>query len=106
MTQTLVVSTLAEDDLAEAAARYDQLRPGLAHDFVLCVEKALNRIVDYPHGFPVILPEVRRALVRRFPYGIFYRTRQCRIEIEAIFCLRLHPTHLRQRLNASPKADS
>jgi toxin ParE1/3/4 len=98
MTRTLVVSNMAEDDLANAMACFDDIRPGLGHDLVLCVEHAHDRILERPQAFPVIMPHVRRILVRRFPYGVFFRVRQHRIEVEALFPLRADPARLRKRL--------
>lgn len=106
MTRTLVVSTLTETDLENAATRYNSLRPGLGDDLVLCVEQALDRIVNHPEAFAMILPEVRRALVRRFPYGLFFRIRQDRIEVEALFPLRSDPARLMDRFASTQVRDS
>lgn len=106
MTRRLVVSALAESDLAEAADWYNRIRPGLGDDLVLCVEHALDRILEHPEAFTLIWPDVRRALVRRFPYGVFFRVRRERIEIEAVFPLRADPARLPNRLAPAPKQGS
>ncbi len=99
MTRTLVLSTLVEIDLAAAREWYNHMRPGLGEDLLLCVEHALDRILEHPEAFPSVMPDVRRTLVRRFPFGVFYRVRRNRIEVEALFPLRADPTHLRDRLD-------
>ena len=106
MNRTLVVSVQTEADLSEAFAWYDQLQPGLGDDLVRCVEQALDRILDHPEAFATSSLNVRRALVRRFPYGLFFRVRQHRIEVEALFPLRSDPARLRERLGSSPERDS
>ena len=106
MTRTLVVSTLTETELDYAVEWYNSLRPGLGDALVLCVEQALDRIADHPEAFAMILPEVRRTLVRRFPYGLFFRVRQDRIEVEALFPLRSDPARLQERLGPNPARDS
>lgn len=106
MTLTLVVSALAEADLANAVDWYNRIRPGLGDDLALCVEYALDQILEHPEAFPVLRPHVRRTLVRRFPYGVFYRVRRHRIEIEALFPLRADPARLGDRLALSPKRNS
>jgi plasmid stabilization system protein ParE len=98
MTRILLVSALAESDLADAADWYNRILSGLGDDFVLCVELALDRILEHPEAFTLILPAVRRALVRRFPYGVFFRLRHERIEIEAVFHLRADPARFPERL--------
>lgn len=104
MTLTLVVSALAEADLANAVDWYNRIRPGLGDDLALCVEYALDQILERPEAYPVVRPRVRRTLVRRFPYGVFYRVRPHRIEVEALFPLRSDPARLGDRL--SPKRNS
>jgi plasmid stabilization system protein ParE len=104
MTRLLLVSTRTETDLAEAVAWYNRISPGIGADFLFCVEHALHRIADHPEAFALVSPDVRRILVRRFPFGLFFRVRKHRIEIEALFHLRIDPDRLRQRLD--PSSDS
>lgn len=106
MTRPLVLSILTEDDLAEAIDWYTRIRPGLGDDLVLCVEDALDRILQHPEAFPAVMPDLRRTLVRRFPYGVFYRVRQDRIEVEALFPLRADPSRLWERLNPTTERES
>ena len=106
MTRILLVSALAESDLAHAGDWYNRIRPGLGDDLVLCVEHALGRILENPEAFIVVLPGVRRALIRRFPYGVFFRVRQQRVEIEAVFHLRADPSFLVERLAPAQKPSS
>lgn len=102
MTRTLFVSIMTAGDLAEAIDWYNRMQPGLGHDLVLCVEQALHHLLEHPEAFTEIMPNVRRSLVRRFPYGVFYRVRQQRIEVEALFPLRADPARLWDRLNPTP----
>jgi hypothetical protein len=101
MNRILVISASAEAELAEATAWYNQLRYGLGDDLVLCTEQAFERILEYPEAFPVIFPDVRRSIIRRFPYGVFFRIRHVRIEVEAIFPLRANLAYLKERLGAN-----
>jgi plasmid stabilization system protein ParE len=98
MAYTLHVSHLAEADLAEAIEWYEQIRPDLGASLASSIEEAINRILDNPQAFATILPEVRRALVRRFPYAVIFRIRQDRVEVEAIFHGRKDPTGWHSRL--------
>ena len=68
----LILRQEAERDLAEAYRWYSEKVPGLGSDFLAVVERALESIKENPARFPVIYREVRRALMRRFPYGIFF----------------------------------
>lgn len=106
MTTTLVVSALAEADLSDAVDWYNHIRPGLGDDLALCVEYALDQILEHPGAFPVVRPNVRRILVRRFPFGVFYRVRRHRIEVEALFPLRADLARLGDRFAHSAKRNS
>lgn len=63
----------AERDLENAAAWYEEQRPGLGHAFLDEVSRSLRRIVDNAGLYPLIHRNTRRALIRRFPFGIYYR---------------------------------
>lgn len=72
MSYKLILRQEAERDLVEAYKWYEEKVPGLGTDFLAVIERALESIQDNPARFPVIYRNVRRALMRRFPYGIFY----------------------------------
>jgi len=63
----------AEADLEEAAGWYERRRAGLGRDLVARVHEMLARVADFPDLYPEVHTGVRRAPLRRFPYGIFYR---------------------------------
>lgn len=72
MKHTLILRQEAERDLFEAYRWYNEKVPGLGSDFLAIVERALESINENPARFPVVYRNVRRALMRRFPYGIFF----------------------------------
>jgi plasmid stabilization system protein ParE len=72
MSYKLILRQEAERDLVEAYKWYEEKVPGLGTDFLAVIERALESIQENPTRFPVIYRNVRRALMRRFPYGIFY----------------------------------
>ena len=72
MSYKLILRQEAERDLVEAYKWYEEKVPGLGTDFLAVIERALESIQQNPARFPIIYRNVRRALMRRFPYGIFY----------------------------------
>lgn len=70
---SLVIRPAAAADLDEAFLWYDAQRPGLGGDFLNAVEQVFHALVENPHRYRVVYRETRRANVRRFPYGVFYR---------------------------------
>jgi plasmid stabilization system protein ParE len=72
MSYKMILRQEAERDLVEAYKWYEEKVPGLGADFLAVIERALESIQENPARFPVIYRNVHRALMRRFPYGIFY----------------------------------
>lgn len=62
----------ARSDLAEAFLWYDDQRVGLGSEFLAEVALVLERIEQMPESYAVLRGQTRRALVRRFPYAVFY----------------------------------
>ena len=63
----------AAADIVEAAAWYSRQRLGLGEEFLSAVRETAHRISEQPMRYAVVHRETRRALVKRFPYGLFYR---------------------------------
>lgn len=81
----------AERELIAAHEWYELRRAGLGDDLLLCIEASLDGIEAFPRRGVVVHGEVRRVLIRRFPYGIYYRVSEAEIEIIGF-------RHFRQRL--------
>ena len=69
----IVVRPAAAADIDEAFLWYERQRPGLGEEFLAAVQSTRDSIAAHPAMYPVIHRDTRRALVHRFPYGIFYR---------------------------------
>jgi plasmid stabilization system protein ParE len=59
-------------DLRAARRWYEARREGLGDEFILAVDRLLARVDAAPDEFPRVKAETRRALLRRFPYAIFF----------------------------------
>lgn len=96
---TLPVVWLAEADaeLKEALARYERIRRELAQRFATAVVETVERIADGQFGYAVLEKGLRRAGVRRFPYGLFFLAEETRIVVVACFHGRRHPRHWQSR---------
>ncbi len=68
----LSVRPEAEPDILEAASRYEDQLEGLGERFLLDLETVFEHIGDNPRRFPKILAAVHRALLRRFPYSVYF----------------------------------
>lgn len=91
MSRSLLVRLEAEQDLAEAFGWYEEQRPGLGSDFLLCVEAALTQICRNPRAFPIVHRSVHRALLPRFPYGVFFVLERERVVVLAVLHAKRNP---------------
>lgn len=98
MNREVIVRRLAEAHLADAYAWYEAQIPGLGSAFLDSFDDALPRIRQFPESCPVAFMDYRRALLRRFPFGVFYVIEQETIIIAAVFHLARDPRELRREL--------
>ena len=81
----------AKSEFDEAYLWYEHQREGLGTDFVRCVNEVLEIIQRNPEIYAPAENRIRRALVRRFPFGVFYREIPSGIRIIAIFHSKRNP---------------
>jgi plasmid stabilization system protein ParE len=62
----------AQDDIEAAALWYEAQREGLGERFVSEVDALIDRIRHHPLQFPLIEAPVRRGLLHRFPYVVYF----------------------------------
>lgn len=72
MSYNIVVKPLAEQDATAAYDYYESLVAGLGSRFLDELDRLLALIAEHPEMYQEVLPGVRRALTRVFPYGVFY----------------------------------
>lgn len=70
--ERLRFNPLAEAELHDAAAWYEERLPGLGLRFLEAVRRRLDEIVAAPARWPVAYG-ARRLLMGRYPYAIIYR---------------------------------
>ncbi len=85
MTYTLEIGASARVDFLEAMEWYGSIREELAVDFLFNLEHALDNILRSPLAYPMIHGNVRRAILKRFPYGVFYSIRGTAIVVVSLF---------------------
>jgi len=98
MDAELIFAPEAEQDLAEAYNWYEGRRPGLGEDFLSCVDASVQKICRDPKLYTTIYKDYRRALVRRFPYAVFYEYFDETIWIYSVFHTSLDPAKWQARL--------
>jgi plasmid stabilization system protein ParE len=98
MAAKLVFAPETERDLAEAYAWYEHHRVGLGEEFLACVDACIDGICRAPEMYALIRDTYRRALVRRFPYAVFYEHSKGVVTVFAVLHTARDPDKWRERL--------
>lgn len=80
----LKFSARALREVGEAKEWYESQSSGLGEEFIAALELQLKRLEQAPLLYAEVIPDVRRALLPRFPYGLFYVVRDQNINILAV----------------------
>ena len=87
----------AEEEFNQAIEYYENNASGLGYDFSIEVYSAIQNIVNFPTAWPIIEEDMRRCLVKRFPYGVIYSVEDGVVFILAVMHLRRHPDYWKNR---------
>jgi toxin ParE1/3/4 len=94
---TFRLDPLARDEYLAAALYYLNESPRIAAAFVDQIEAGIAQIRKNPTTWRAVDGEVRRYLVRQFPFGIYYTIDGGEIVVWAILDLRRRPGYWRER---------
>ncbi len=81
----------AAADLEDAYRWYEAQQTGLGEEFLSAVRIAMELVESHPEQFPVVHRQTRRVLLRRFPYGLYYRIFDDQIIVVACMHARRDP---------------
>jgi plasmid stabilization system protein ParE len=101
MAAELVTAVEAEQDVAEAYAYYERQRIGLGEDFLTRLDACIQAVCRAPKSHGFFYRDYRRALVRKFPYGVYYTHDESenRVVVFCIFHTSRDPKKLIERLS-------
>ena len=91
MNARLVLRPEAVRDLREAFLWYEARRDGLGQAFLRQVRARLDQIRENPRAWATVLRSVRRAVLKRFPYGIYYEEQGERVVVLAVYHFKRSP---------------
>jgi plasmid stabilization system protein ParE len=97
MSLRLRIRPEAEQDLEDAAAWYAEQRPGLGQELLDEALWSFQQIAEQPRFYPIVHRDTRRALLRRFPFGVFYRIEPDFIVVVAVMHGSRDPQRWKQR---------
>ncbi len=83
----------AQTELDQAFEWYETQQKELGLQFLNEFDAAVRRIISYPESYILITKDVRRCLVKRFPYGILYGIDTDKIIVIAVAHLHRKPDY-------------
>ena len=87
----LLAEPRAAQDLLKACFYYESQREGLGDEFLAEVSATYDRIQGNPLKYQLLRSEVRRALCRRFPFGVFFSVDADLISVVAVLHTAKNP---------------
>lgn len=72
MTLTAIVRPEAAVDIREARSWYSDISPRLGAQFMAALDKAVALASEHPELYSLAHKTLRRALLARFPYALYY----------------------------------
>lgn len=87
----------AEVEFNEAVLWYSKQSIGLDIEFVRCIDEAINKINRNPDSFSISYKQLRKTVVKKFPFIILYESLKDEIRIIAVFHTRRNPKNWQKR---------
>ena len=78
-------------DIDDAFLWYEDQVVGLGYAFLAALHDAVVLVECHPDGFPVVRGDLRRCLLSRFPYSVFYSIEKGEIVVAAVAHMRRNP---------------
>ncbi len=94
---SVTFTQIARIELIEAQDWYELETAGLGRRFREAIDVVVNRMSNNPRQFPIVYKSVRRALVRRFPYSLFFVMDSSELFVIACFHASRNPSQWMRR---------
>ena len=93
----LIYHPEAEAELVDAAEFYEERLPGLGAEFLDAVDAGVDIVVSDPLRAALCGQGIRRHLLKRFPYALYYRVGTDEIRVLAVKHHSRHPDYWKHR---------
>ena len=94
----IVITSIAEEDIQTGNSWYELQQSELGIEFVEAIEKTIKNLQPNPRQFALIYKGIRRAVVKRFPFGIYYFIKDDLINIFAVVHFSRNPIIWKKRI--------
>lgn len=96
---TLEFHVLAREEVSDAYLYYESQKSGLGdNNFLESLDDIFNLILDNPNLFPKDFEEVRKALLKKFPFTIYYEVVEEQIFVYSVFHQSRNPEVWQRRV--------
>ena len=86
-------------ELADAHDGYESRAGGLGEEFLRMAYAAFEELVEFPEKYEGVYGSHRRALLRRFPYSVYYVIGQDTITVYGVFHTSRDPRFITDELS-------
>jgi hypothetical protein len=97
MSFEIIISQFAELELKQAVNYYNGKKPGLGDEFVAELDYIFEKIQKNPGMFPKVIERTQKAVLKRFPFNVYFIVVDTRVFITAIFNTWREPKIWRDR---------
>jgi hypothetical protein len=98
MTWEIVYRKEVKKEMKAAYKWYEKEKEGLGEEFAECVQEAFTYLEINPRIHSKVFKDVRKAVVRRFPFCVYYTIDGDRVYIVSIFDTRQDPAKWQSRV--------
>ena len=91
MSLVIAFHRAASAEFIAASAWYENKRQGLALAFMAEIDRCVSQAAEQPLQYAIAHQDIRRAVVRNFPYSVYFRLEPQRIVVLAVFHSRRNP---------------
>ena len=85
------LSDEAENDFNKSYEYYAKESEKVADNFYKQVDNSLNKISKNPHAYPQAYKKVRKHVMKKFPFIIYYQIKQVVVRVIAVFHTSRNP---------------
>lgn len=98
MSYEIVVRPEAAREVQEAFNWYEEKSEGLGLEFLRAADACLAGVKRNPFASPPMYQEIHRALLRKFPYALFYLLKEEQVIVLACFHAKRNPIDWMRRV--------
>jgi plasmid stabilization system protein ParE len=95
----VMIRRVAEIEILEAFVWYEEQLEDLGFEFLQTLDEAVLSLQYHPQSYQIVYKNIRRVLLRKFPYAVFYIVENDKIIVLA--CLH-QKRHRDEWLNKTP----